>query len=83
VGNKVALIFGVTGQDGSFLTEYLLRKNYTVYGVSRRTSTRNDSRIEHVLTHPRLHILCADITDAHSVRRCLGTHVAGEKLIQS
>ena len=45
---KVALITGITGQDGSYLTEYLLKKNYIVHGIKRRSSSFNTSRIEHL-----------------------------------
>ena len=45
---KKALIFGITGQDGSYLAEYLLNKNYQVHGIKRRTSTPNTSRIDHI-----------------------------------
>ena len=46
--NKVALITGITGQDGSFLAEFLLEKNYTVHGIIRRSSSFNTERIEHL-----------------------------------
>ena len=45
---KVALIFGITGQDGSYLAELLLRKKYIVHGVKRRSSSLNTSRIDHI-----------------------------------
>tara|TARA_Y100000766_G_scaffold228713_1_gene202150 strand:- start:790 stop:1872 length:1083 start_codon:yes stop_codon:yes gene_type:complete len=45
---KIALIFGVTGQDGSYLTEFLLNKNYEVHGVKRRASSLNTQRIDHI-----------------------------------
>ena len=45
---KVALIFGVTGQDGSYLAELLLKKGYNVHGVKRRTSVINTERIDHI-----------------------------------
>ncbi len=45
---KVALITGITGQDGSFLAEFLLEKGYEVHGIIRRSSTFNTSRIEHL-----------------------------------
>ena len=45
---KKALIFGVTGQDGSYLTELLLKKKYQVHGVIRRSSSFNTSRINHI-----------------------------------
>ena len=45
---KVALIFGVTGQDGSYLSRFLLSKNYIVHGVKRRSSSLNISRIDDI-----------------------------------
>ena len=47
---KVALITGVTGQDGSILAEFLLNKNYQVIGLKRRSSTFNTQRIDHLYT---------------------------------
>ena len=49
---KVALITGVTGQDGSYLAEYLLEKNYDVHGIKRRSSSFNTSRVEHIYQDP-------------------------------
>ena len=49
---KVALIFGVTGQDGSYLSRFLLKKNYIVHGVKRRSSTLNTQRIDDIYTDP-------------------------------
>ena len=70
--NKVALIFGITGQDGSYLAELLLKKGYVVNGVKRRSSSINTSRIDHIYQDPheknykfRLHY--GDITDSSSV----------------
>ena len=69
---KSALIFGVTGQDGSYLSEFLLRKGYTVNGVKRRSSSNNTSRVDHIYQDPheknykfRLHY--GDVTDSSSV----------------
>jgi GDPmannose 4,6-dehydratase len=69
---KIALIFGVTGQDGSYLAEFLLKKNYIVHGVKRRSSSINTLRINHIYQDPheknynfRLHY--GDITDSLSV----------------
>ena len=45
---KIALIFGITGQDGSYLAELLLKKNYIVHGVKRRSSSANTERIDHL-----------------------------------
>ena len=46
---KSALITGITGQDGSYLTEFLIEKGYMVYGLVRRSSLFNRSRIEHII----------------------------------
>ena len=69
---KIALIFGITGQDGSYLAEFLLKKNYIVNGVKRRSSSINTSRVDHIYQDPheknykfRLHY--GDITDSSSV----------------
>ena len=51
---KKAFITGITGQDGSYLAELLLEKGYQVYGLTRRTSTQNFARIEHLIHHPNL-----------------------------
>ena len=50
--NKVALITGVTGQDGSYLTEFLLNKGYVVHGIKRRSSSFNTSRVDHIYEDP-------------------------------
>ena len=60
-----AIIFGITGQDGSYLAELLLEKDYEVVGVTRRVSVPTLNRIEHVL--PKIKIVEGDITDAFSV----------------
>jgi len=69
---KIALIFGITGQDGSYLAEFLLKKKYLVHGVKRRSSSFNTGRIDHLYQDPHeknrnfiLHY--GDITDAISV----------------
>ena len=69
---KIALIFGITGQDGSYLAEFLLQKDYTVHGVKRRSSSFNTGRIDHLYQDPhekiRKFILhYGDVTDAISV----------------
>ena len=48
IKKKVALIFGITGQDGSYLAEFLLKKNYIIHGVKRRSSSPNTERIDHI-----------------------------------
>ena len=45
---KIALIFGITGQDGSYLAELLIKKGYLVHGIKRRSSSLNTSRIDHI-----------------------------------
>ena len=51
---KKALIFGITGQDGSYLAEFLLKKNYIVHGVKRRSSSINTGRIDHIYQDPHI-----------------------------
>jgi GDPmannose 4,6-dehydratase len=69
--NKTAIITGVTGQDGSYLTELLLSKGYIVYGLKRRSSSFNTSRIDHVLSNPkyknRFFYAYFDLTDSLSI----------------
>jgi len=69
---KKALITGITGQDGSYLTELLLSKGYEVYGIVRRASTFNTQRLDHVYQDPhesgtRLHLIFGDLTDTSTV----------------
>ena len=49
---KIALIFGVTGQDGAYLSEFLLKKKYVVHGVKRRSSSFNTGRVDHIYQDP-------------------------------
>lgn len=65
--NKKVLIFGVTGQAGSYLSEKFLREGYDVYGVNRRTSLPNDGRLSIAKTYSNFHIVEGDITDSFSV----------------
>ena len=62
-----ALIFGVTGQDGSYLSEFLLNKNYIVHGVKRKSSSFNTDRINHIFNNKKFKLHYGDITDALSV----------------
>ena len=69
-----ALITGITGQDGSYLAEFLLSKGYEVHGVMRRASTFNTSRIEHIYADPhaegkRFFLHHGDLADANTIRR--------------
>ena len=69
---KTALIFGITGQDGSYLAEFLLKKNYIVNGVKRRSSSFNTSRIDHLYkdlneNNINFYLHYGDVTDSFSV----------------
>ena len=71
---KTALIFGITGQDGSYLAELLLKKNYIVHGVKRRSSSINTGRIDHIYQDPQIKkrtfiLHYGDITDSLLVMR--------------
>jgi len=66
---KVALITGITGQDGSYLAEFLLEKGYEVHGIHRRSSISNMGRIEHLLDKITLHD--GDLTDSSSLIRII------------
>lgn len=61
---KKAFITGITGQDGSFLAEFLLEKNYEIHGLIRRTSTERRDRIDHLLNHKDFYLHYGDITDS-------------------
>jgi len=60
---KTALITGITGQDGSYLAEFLLGKGYTVYGLIRRTSTESTERIHHLVDAGKIQLISGDIID--------------------
>ncbi len=73
---KRALITGITGQDGSYLSELLLEKGYEVHGIIRRTSTFNTDRIDHIYQDPhqsgaRLFLHYGDLTDGTTLRRLI------------
>jgi GDPmannose 4,6-dehydratase len=67
--SKTALIFGITGQDGSYLAELLLSKGYIVYGVIRRSSSFNTGRIDHI--RAKLRLMYGDVTDGGSILNAL------------
>jgi GDPmannose 4,6-dehydratase len=71
--SKVALITGITGQDGSFLAEFLLEKNYEVHGTIRRSSVDFRERIAHLEGHPRFHLHYADMGDSMSLIKVIGS----------
>ena len=74
--NKVALITGITGQDGAYLAEFLLKKGYTVHGLKRRTSLFNTDRIDHLYEdphnpNPKLFLHFGDMTDSTNLIRLI------------
>ncbi len=75
---KTALIFGVTGQDGSYLSELLIKKGYLVHGVKRRSSSLNTNRVDHIYQDPfekkrNFFLHYGDVTDAISVSSLIKT----------
>ena len=70
---KKALIFGITGQDGSYLAEFLLKKKYIVHGVKRRSSSLNTERVDHIYENNNKFFLLhyGDVTDALSINRLI------------
>ncbi|MDP2933382.1 MAG: GDP-mannose 4,6-dehydratase [bacterium] len=73
---KKALITGITGQDGSYLAELLLKKNYEVHGIMRRASSFSTSRIEHIYQdphdpNPKFQLHYGDLTDAENIRKLI------------
>ena len=68
---KSAFITGITGQDGSYLAEFLLAKGYEVHAILRRASVFTTERIEHILDHQRLHTYHGDLTDFSNLHRLL------------
>jgi GDPmannose 4,6-dehydratase len=73
---KIALITGITGQDGSYLAEFLLKKGYIVHGIKRRTSLFNTDRIDHLYqdiheNNVNLHLHFGDMTDSMNLTRII------------
>ena len=75
-----AIIFGVTGQDGSHLADLLVEKDYEVIWVSRRFSIDNTTRLKHLLKNPKFALVQGDITDAFSVRNILSEHATVDEI---
>lgn len=74
--NKVALITGITGQDGAYLAEYLLKKGYTVHGIKRRSSSFNTDRIDHLYQDPHIEnrnffLHYGDLTDSMNITKII------------
>ena len=73
---KVALITGITGQDGSYLAEFLIEKGYIVHGIKRRSSSINTNRIDHIYQHPHVKkknfiLHYGDLTDSLSITKII------------
>ena len=82
---KKALITGITGQDGSYLTELLLEKGYEVHGIIRRASTFNTKRIDHLYKDPhlkngRMFLHYGDMTDSSNLNRIFEESKSGRNL---
>ena len=75
MNNKIALITGVTGQDGAYLSEFLLKKGYEVHGIKRRSSSFNTGRLENIYADPHekpnFHLHFGDLTDASNLIRII------------
>jgi GDPmannose 4,6-dehydratase len=76
MSNKVALITGITGQDGSYLAELLLEKDYEVHGIKRRSSLFNTQRVDHIyqdphIKDPKFYLHYGDLTDSSNLTRIL------------
>lgn len=78
--STVAVITGVSGQDGSYLCEFLLEKNYRVVGLVRRCSSPNRERLSKVLDHPNLSIQEADLSDTSSIRSVFSDLTSYDKI---
>jgi len=75
---KTALVTGITGQDGSYLAEFLLGLNYKVVGLYRRSSTNNTGRISHLLHNPNFSLEEFDLTDPSGVNQTIKSHQPDE-----
>ena len=73
MSKKRALITGVTGQDGSYLSELLLDKGYEVHGIIRRSSVDYRERIAHLEGHPDFHLHYGDLSDSMSLVKVIGS----------
>lgn len=71
--DKIAVVTGVTGMDGSYISDLLLEKGYKVYGLVRRSSNPSDTNIKHLLDEKNFEVVQGDITDAASISRLVQT----------
>lgn len=78
--NRTAVITGITGQDGSYLAELLLGKDYKVVGIARRSSSPNTSRIDHLIGNPNLTLEQADLTDSVSIANVFAKLHSAERI---
>ena len=70
--NKVVFITGVTGQDGSFMADYLLKNtDYIIFGGARRLSIKNHENISHLENNPRFHLVNFDLSDTHNISKII------------
>ena len=86
--NKIALITGITGQDGAYLAEFLLNKGYEVHGIKRRSSSFNTDRIDHLYQDPhetvrKLILHYGDLSDSMSLVRIIQRYKARLKFTTS
>tara|TARA_Y100000589_G_scaffold315030_1_gene338089 strand:+ start:523 stop:1548 length:1026 start_codon:yes stop_codon:yes gene_type:complete len=70
---KKAFITGITGQDGSYLAELLLKKDYEVHGIIRRSSSFNTSRIDNIFNHKNLHLNYGDLVDSNNISHLISS----------
>lgn len=70
--SKIALITGITGQDGSYLAEFLLEKGYEVHGIVRRASISNTARIDHLVEKNVIKLHDGDLSDSSGLIRLVG-----------
>ena len=75
---KRAIITGVTGQDGSYLAEFLLSKDYDVVGIKRRTSLITTDRVDHIYDHPNFKLVYGNMHDSTSLYRIIQEHLPDE-----
>lgn len=75
---KKAFITGVNGQDGSYLSEFLLSKGYEIHAILRRSSVFTTARIDHLMNNPRFHTYHGDLTDSSNLHTLLATIVPDE-----
>tara|TARA_B100001559_G_C16414146_1_gene581839 strand:- start:14 stop:1054 length:1041 start_codon:yes stop_codon:yes gene_type:complete len=68
---KKAIIFGVTGQDGSYLADFLLKKKYSVHGIKRKSSSFNTERVNHIFEKKNFYLHYGDVTDSSTVQNLI------------